>query len=73
MALPAARRLATGSIQEAIDDCAAAGGGTVLIPPGEYTAGSIRLKDNIELRVEAGCDRLTPAAMTRISPATRGL
>ena len=45
---------ATKAIQAAIDDCAAAGGGTVLVPPGDYTTGSVRLKDNIELHVEAG-------------------
>ena len=45
---------ATPAIQKAIDECAAAGGGTVLLPAGEYTAGSVRLRDNIELHIEAG-------------------
>jgi hypothetical protein len=50
---------ATRAIQAAVDKCAAAGGGTVLVPPGEYTTGSIRLKDNIDLRVEAGARLLS--------------
>jgi polygalacturonase len=41
-------------VQKAIDTCTAAGGGVVLVPPGEYTIGGIQLKDNVELRVEAG-------------------
>ncbi|MEO5961685.1 MAG: glycosyl hydrolase family 28 protein [Opitutaceae bacterium] len=45
---------ATKAIQAAIDACTAAGGGVVYVPPGEYSIGAIRLKDNVELRVEAG-------------------
>jgi hypothetical protein len=45
---------ATKSIQSAIDACAAAGGGVVYVPPGEYTTGSIHLKDNVNLHLEAG-------------------
>jgi hypothetical protein len=46
--------LATGAIARAIDDCAAKGGGTVVVPPGEYTSGTIRLKSHITLRLEPG-------------------
>ncbi|MEV4009873.1 glycoside hydrolase family 28 protein [Nonomuraea angiospora] len=43
------------AIQEAIDACAAAGGGTVLVPAGAvYMTGSIVLKDFVELHVERG-------------------
>ena len=45
---------ATKAIQDAIDACAAAGGGVVYVPPGEHTTGAICLKDNVELHVEAG-------------------
>jgi hypothetical protein len=45
---------ATKAIQAAIDACTAAGGGVVYVPPGEYSTGAIRLKDNVELRLEAG-------------------
>lgn len=45
---------ATKAIQAAIDACATAGGGIVYVPPGEYTTGAIELKDNVNLRLEAG-------------------
>jgi hypothetical protein len=45
---------ATGACQAAIDACTAAGGGTVRIPPGAYSVGTIQLKDNVTLHVEAG-------------------
>jgi polygalacturonase len=42
------------SINKAIDACAAAGGGTVLVPTGTYLSGSIHLKSNIRLLIDAG-------------------
>jgi hypothetical protein len=45
---------ATGTFQAAIDACTAAGGGTVRVPPGEYSLGMIQLKDNVTLHLEAG-------------------
>jgi hypothetical protein len=45
---------ATGAIQAAIDACTRAGGGSVRVPPGEYSAGTIVLKDNVTLHLEAG-------------------
>jgi polygalacturonase len=42
----------TEAIQSAVDACAAAGGGTVLFPPGSYVTGTIYLKDRVHLRVE---------------------
>jgi hypothetical protein len=47
-------------IQAAIDLCAAKGGGVAHVPPGEYVSGPFWLKDNVELRLEAG-------AMLRLS------
>lgn len=41
-------------IQGAIDRLAAAGGGTLLLTEGAYTAGRIELKSNINLHLEAG-------------------
>jgi hypothetical protein len=41
-------------IQKAIDACAAAGGGTVYVPPGEYTSGTLHLRSHVRLYVEAG-------------------
>jgi len=42
------------AIQRAIDACAAAGGGTLVFPPGEYTSGSIELASHVRILVEAG-------------------
>lgn len=41
-------------VQAAIDACTAAGGGVVRLAPGRYVCGPIWLKDNVELRLEAG-------------------
>lgn len=41
-------------VRSAIDACNAAGGGTVYVPPGDYTVGTVQLKDNVNLHLEAG-------------------
>jgi polygalacturonase len=41
----------TSAFQSAIDDCARRGGGTVLVPRGEYLIGPIFLKSNIRLHL----------------------
>ncbi len=46
--------VATKAIQKAINECHANGGGTVIVPPGEFITGSIRLLDNVTLKIEAG-------------------
>ncbi|MBW8865035.1 MAG: glycoside hydrolase family 28 protein, partial [Verrucomicrobia bacterium] len=42
------------AIDKAISACAAAGGGTVLVPAGTYLSGSIHLQSNIHLLIDAG-------------------
>lgn len=42
------------AVQSAIDACAAQGGGVAYLPPGRYVTGPLWLKDNVELRLEAG-------------------
>ncbi len=42
------------AIQKAIDACAAAGGGTVYIPPGEFSSGTIHLRSHVRLYLESG-------------------
>jgi hypothetical protein len=42
------------AIQAAIDSCSAKGGGIALVPSGQYTAGPLWLRDNVELRLEPG-------------------
>ena len=46
--------LDTQAIQSAIDQVSSSGGGTVLVPSGVYLTGSIWLKDNVNLHLEAG-------------------
>ncbi len=42
------------AIQQAVDDCAKAGGGTVYLPPGEYTSGTIYLRSHVRFYIEQG-------------------
>lgn len=46
------------SINKAIDTCTAAGGGTVYVPPGTYLCGTVILKSNVTLYLEAGATLL---------------
>jgi polygalacturonase len=46
--------LAQEAIQKAVDACAAAGGGMVYAPPGQYTSGTIHLRSHVRLHLEAG-------------------
>jgi len=46
--------LDTAAIQKAIDACAQAGGGQALMPPGKYLSGTVHLKSNVTLFLEAG-------------------
>jgi polygalacturonase len=48
------KALDSPAINKAIDAAAEAGGGTVLIPAGSYLSGSIHLKSNIHLLLDAG-------------------
>ncbi|MEW5978637.1 MAG: glycosyl hydrolase family 28 protein [Acidobacteriota bacterium] len=45
---------ARGAIQKAVNACAAAGGGTVYLPPGEYTSGQVELRSHVRVYLEAG-------------------
>ncbi len=47
-------RLSTAAVQKAIDNCNAAGGGTVSVPAGNYKIGSIVLRSNVTLNLENG-------------------
>jgi polygalacturonase len=50
------KTLNTKAIQNAIDACAAKGGGIVTFDPGEYLTGSIFLKQGVHLRIDAGVE-----------------
>src|SRR5215203_868460 len=45
----------TKAINKIIEEAAAAGGGTIFFPAGNYHCGSIRLKNNICLFLDQGC------------------
>lgn len=42
------------AFQRAIDACGKSGGGTVYVPPGEYTSGQLHLRSGVRLYLEAG-------------------
>ncbi len=46
--------LDTPAINKAIEACAAAGGGQVLVPPGNYLSGSVHLRSHVTLFLAAG-------------------
>ncbi|MEM9987141.1 MAG: glycosyl hydrolase family 28 protein, partial [Bacteroidota bacterium] len=50
--------LDTQPIQAAIDAAAEAGGGQVLLPPGTYLSGSLRLKSFVDVHISAGATLL---------------
>jgi len=47
-------QLVTNMIQLAIDDCHQDGGGRIYFTPGDYLSGTLVLKSNVELYLEAG-------------------
>jgi hypothetical protein len=48
------RTLTTVPLQQAIDACAAEGGGTVVIPPGRYLTGALFLRSHVHLVFSSG-------------------
>ncbi len=63
------KNLDSPSINQAIEECAKAGGGTVYFPAGTYLSGSIRLKSNINLFLDAGATLLgAPQEMKAYDP-----
>ncbi|QNL52364.1 glycoside hydrolase family 28 protein [Olivibacter sp. SDN3] len=50
--------LNTNSLQQAIDACAEAGGGTVVLKPGKYLTGAIFLKSGVCLQLDEGVEIL---------------
>ena len=50
--------LCTEAIQKAMDACASAGGGTVVLAGGKFLSGTIYLRSHVTLRVEAGATLL---------------
>lgn len=50
--------LDTAAINRAIDDCTSTGGGMVYVPPGIYLCGTVVLKSNVTVYLEAGATLL---------------
>ncbi len=48
------KTLNTAAFEKAINACAAAGGGKVVVPPGAWLTGPIRLQSNVNLHLEKG-------------------
>ncbi|MFW5777310.1 MAG: glycoside hydrolase family 28 protein [Spirochaetota bacterium] len=46
----------TAAVQRAVDAAAKAGGGTVVFPPGVYATGTVFLKSNVSVHLEAGSE-----------------
>lgn len=46
----------TEVFRKAIEACSAAGGGTVLVPPGKWLTGAIHLKSNVNLHLQKGAE-----------------
>jgi hypothetical protein len=44
----------TAALQKAIDACGAAGGGTVLVPPGRYLSGALFLRSHVRMHLAQG-------------------
>ncbi|MFN0171260.1 MAG: glycoside hydrolase family 28 protein [Bryobacteraceae bacterium] len=56
------------AIQKAIDACAKAGGGVVLLPAGDFLSGTIVLRSNITLRISPGATLWGSKRMEDYSP-----
>ncbi len=63
------KNLDSPAIDKAIDAASQAGGGTVILPAGTYLSGSIHLKSNINLMIDAGATILgAPQSMKAYDP-----
>ena len=67
-AVPGGRFNCASAIQQAVDVACAAGGGQVLVPAGNWLSGSVLLKSNVELHLEAGACLTSSLAPEDIIP-----
>lgn len=59
----------TGTIQQTIDEVARRGGGTVVIPKGQWQTGRISLKSNVNLQIAAGAELFFSGEVEDYRPA----
>ncbi len=64
--------LDTEAINKAVDACARSGGGTVYVPAGTYLSGTVMLKDNITLLLDAGATLLGTEDLKQYRTAVDG-
>ena len=57
------------ALQQAIDACGKAGGGTVYVGPGEYTSGQLHLRSGVRLYLEAGATLFASLDGAQFDPA----
>ena len=50
------KTLDTIAMNKAIEACATSGGGRVVVPPGRYLTGTVRLRSNVTLEIESGAE-----------------
>ncbi len=62
--------LSTEAIQKAIDACTAAGGGIVEVPAGSYKTGSLMLRSNVNLHLQAGATLYGSTDIADYTPVT---
>ncbi len=58
----------TRALQAAVDACHQAGGGTVLLPPGTYLSGSVRLGSDVRLHLDHGATLLASPERSDFDP-----
>jgi polygalacturonase len=64
---------ATKAFQAAIGACTQNGGGTVYVPPGEYTVGTVQLMDSVTLHIDAGATLLLSQSREDFKPGARAM
>jgi len=62
----------TAAIQKAVDQCAINGGGTVIVPQGQFVTGTIFLKSKVHLLVQEGGELLGSTDINDYSRENRG-
>lgn len=65
------RTLNTAQIQKAMDACSEKGGGTLRIPAGVFKAGTLHLKSNVTLHLEAGATLLQSRDLNDFAPTAK--
>ena len=64
---------ATKAFRDTIEACIKSGGGTVQVPAGEYTVGTVQLLDNITLHLDAGATLFASQERGDYVPDSRAL